>query len=127
MHEADESRSPALAELRGRLEEARARARLNQTELAGKAGLGRATVGKILASGGGVPSAKTVAYLARALKLPVGELLELRRTAVEEADGHPSTCRGRGVRSRNGSRTSWKSTLLVRAPSRPGSEPYPDT
>ncbi|KUN57265.1 hypothetical protein AQJ46_48165 [Streptomyces canus] len=96
MHEADNSRSPALAELHGRLEEARARARLNQTELAGLAGLGRATVGKALALDGGVPSANTVARLARALKLSAGELLELRRTAMEEADGHPADMPGPG-------------------------------
>ncbi|MEU1455704.1 tetratricopeptide repeat protein [Streptomyces avermitilis] len=96
MHEADNSRGPALAELHGRLEEARARARLNQTELAGLAGLGRATVGKALALDGGVPSANTVARLARALKLSAGELLELRRTAMEEADGHPADMPGPG-------------------------------
>ncbi|MDH6604456.1 transcriptional regulator with XRE-family HTH domain [Streptomyces sp. SAI-208] len=96
MHEADNSRGPALAELRGRLEEARAQVGLNQTELAGLAGLGRATVGKALALDGGVPSANTVARLARVLKLSAGELLELRRTAMDEVDGHPADMPGPG-------------------------------
>ncbi|MFF4542231.1 helix-turn-helix domain-containing protein, partial [Streptomyces aureus] len=84
MHDEPDRRSPAQAELRRRLDEARARARLDQTQLASRAGLGRGTVSKALTLRGGVPSVDTVTLLARALKLPVGELLELRSTAAEE-------------------------------------------
>jgi transcriptional regulator with XRE-family HTH domain/Tfp pilus assembly protein PilF len=85
MHDEPDRRCPALAELRRRLDEGRARARLDQTQLARSAGVGRGTVSKALSPRGGVPSVDTVTLLARALKLPVGELLELRRTAAEEA------------------------------------------
>ncbi|GAA1327113.1 hypothetical protein GCM10009647_064730 [Streptomyces sanglieri] len=81
--EPDRQRS-AQSELRSRLDEGRARARLDQTTLARKAGLGRTTVSKALSPHGGVPSADTVTALAGVLKLPVGELLELRRIAAEE-------------------------------------------
>ncbi|MDH6604487.1 transcriptional regulator with XRE-family HTH domain [Streptomyces sp. SAI-208] len=84
MHEEPDRRSPAQAELRRRLDEARAQARLDQTQLAGRAHLGRTTVSKALSPRGGVPSVDTVTALARALQLPAGELLELRRAAVEE-------------------------------------------
>ncbi|WP_435219100.1 helix-turn-helix domain-containing protein, partial [Streptomyces sp. bgisy034] len=87
MGDEPDRRSPALAELRRRLDEGRARARLNQTQLAGKTGLGRGTVSKALSPRGGVPSVDTVTALARALKLTVGELLELWRTAAEEETG----------------------------------------
>jgi transcriptional regulator with XRE-family HTH domain/tetratricopeptide (TPR) repeat protein len=96
MHKADNRRGPALAELRGRLEDGRARARLNQTELAQKAGLSRGTVSRALSLDGGIPTVQTVARLAGALKLPVGKLLELQRTAIEEADGHPADMPGPG-------------------------------
>ncbi|MDX3526930.1 helix-turn-helix domain-containing protein [Streptomyces sp. ID05-39B] len=96
MHKTDNGRGPALAELRGRLEDARARARLNQTELAGKAGLSRGTVSRALSPGGGIPTVQTVARLAGALKLSVGKLLELQRSAVEESDGHLADMPGPG-------------------------------
>ncbi|MGW1675570.1 helix-turn-helix transcriptional regulator [Streptomyces sp. NPDC002324] len=76
---------PALTELRRRLDAGRARARLNQTQLAKQAGLGRTTVSQALSPRGDVPSVDTVAALARVLKLPVGELLELQRAAAEES------------------------------------------
>ncbi|MET7606410.1 helix-turn-helix domain-containing protein [Streptomyces avermitilis] len=79
--------SPALTALRRRLEAGRARMRLNKTDLAGRAGLGRTTVSQAFRSGGPVPSAETVAALARALKLPVDELLELQRDAAEGGAG----------------------------------------
>ncbi|MFC9344053.1 helix-turn-helix domain-containing protein [Streptomyces sp. NPDC057020] len=84
MHDELDNRSPAQAELRRRLDEGRASARLDQTQLARNAGLGRSTVSKALSLRGGVPSVDTVTALAHALHLPVGELLELRRTAVQE-------------------------------------------
>ncbi|WP_322500206.1 helix-turn-helix domain-containing protein [Streptomyces rochei] len=77
--------SPALTELRGKLSDGLARNRINKTELARRSGLGRTTVSEAFQVGGPVPSAYTVEALARALKLPVGELLALRRDA--DADG----------------------------------------
>ncbi|WP_338059965.1 helix-turn-helix transcriptional regulator, partial [Streptomyces griseoruber] len=96
MHNEPDRRSPAQVELRRRLDEERARARLDQTQLARNAGLGRGTVSKALSSRGGVPSVDTVTALARVLKLPVGELLELRRTAAEETDAAPADVSGLG-------------------------------
>ncbi|GGN45744.1 helix-turn-helix domain-containing protein [Streptomyces fuscichromogenes] len=88
--------SPAHAELRRRLDEGRARARLDQTQLARKAGVGRTTVSKALSSRGGLPSVETVTALADVLKLPMGELLELRRTAAEETGAAPADVSGPG-------------------------------
>jgi transcriptional regulator with XRE-family HTH domain len=76
----------ALDELRKKLSDGLARARLTQTQLAAQAGLGRTTVSEALSPKKPVPSAETVAALARVLKLSVGELLELRRTAAQEPD-----------------------------------------
>ncbi|MFD0427076.1 helix-turn-helix transcriptional regulator [Streptomyces zhihengii] len=87
MPDEPEHRSPALAELRRRLDEARARDRLDQGQLATRAGLSRGTVSKALSPRGDVPSVNTVTALARVLRLPVGELLELRRDAEEETSG----------------------------------------
>lgn len=75
--------NPALTELRSRLTSGMAHLRLNKTGLAGKAGLGRTTVSEALLAGSPVPSAATVTALATALKLPSGELQELRSQAVE--------------------------------------------
>ncbi|WP_088245474.1 helix-turn-helix transcriptional regulator [Streptomyces sp. LUP47B] len=77
--------NPALTELRSRLTGGLARARLNQTQLAARAELGRTTVSEALSSKKPVPSRETVAALAGALKLPVQELLVLQRTAAEES------------------------------------------
>ncbi|MDH2388424.1 helix-turn-helix domain-containing protein [Streptomyces sp. HNM0663] len=76
---------PPLSDLRARLNNGLARARLNQTQLAGRAGLGRTTVSQALSSKAPVPSAETVAALAAVLELPVDELLELRRAAAKGA------------------------------------------
>ncbi|MGW8378450.1 helix-turn-helix domain-containing protein [Streptomyces sp. ODS28] len=76
---------PALAELRSRLADGLARARLNQTQLARRADLGRTTVSEALSPQKPAPSAETVAALARQLELPVEELLELQRTATQGA------------------------------------------
>ncbi|MGW6455196.1 hypothetical protein ACWF94_04590 [Streptomyces sp. NPDC055078] len=75
----------ALGELRELLADGLARARLGKTQLAVRAGLGRTTVQEAFQSGGSVPSAGTVAALARALGLPPGRLLELRRAAAGES------------------------------------------
>ncbi|MFI1684164.1 helix-turn-helix domain-containing protein, partial [Streptomyces sp. NPDC020794] len=85
VHDEQSAEGPALTELRRRLDARRARARLNQTQLAKQAGLGRTTVSQALSPRGDAPSVDTVAALAGALKLPVGELLELQRAAAEES------------------------------------------
>ncbi|MET9759920.1 hypothetical protein ABZ016_12805 [Streptomyces sp. NPDC006372] len=64
-----------------------ARARLNQTQLAARAALGRTTVSAALSPRKPVPSAETVAALADALKLPVQELLALQRDAAGDGNG----------------------------------------
>jgi transcriptional regulator with XRE-family HTH domain len=87
-------RSPQLTELRGRLADGLARARLSQTQLAQRAGLGRTTVWEALSPQKPVPSAETVVALARALKLPEAEMLALQRTAVQQAG--TSTTQGPG-------------------------------
>ncbi|WP_407917407.1 hypothetical protein [Kitasatospora sp. NE20-6] len=82
-------RRAALAELRRRLDDGRARAGLNMTEFAARAKLGRTTVQVAFQSGGPVPSADTVVALARVLRLPDGPLLELRREAAGESGPVP--------------------------------------
>ncbi|GGQ35319.1 hypothetical protein GCM10010266_68510 [Streptomyces griseomycini] len=86
MHDEQTGHTPgsALAELRKKLSDGLARARLTKTQLAARAGLGRTVVSDAFSPSKPVPSAETVAALARALKLPAGELLELRRTAAQE-------------------------------------------
>ncbi|MGW1597557.1 helix-turn-helix domain-containing protein [Streptomyces sp. NPDC002343] len=86
--------SPQLTKLRGRLADGLARARLNQTQLAQRAGLGRTTVSEALSPQKPVPSAETVAALSRALQLPEAEMLALRRTAAQQAG--TSTTEGPG-------------------------------
>ncbi|MFD5347076.1 hypothetical protein ACFWJY_25760 [Streptomyces anulatus] len=83
----------ALNKLRGRLTAALAQVRLNQTQLARRAGLGRTTVSEALSPRKPVPSAQTVAALAGALRLPVEELLALQRAAARE----PSTATADGL------------------------------
>ncbi|MFD5895930.1 helix-turn-helix domain-containing protein, partial [Streptomyces sp. NPDC060366] len=76
--------SPQLTKLRARLADGLARARLDKTQLARRAGLGRTTVSEALSSKKPVPSAETVAALSRALKLPEAEMLALQRTAAQQ-------------------------------------------
>ncbi|MFI7406931.1 tetratricopeptide repeat protein [Streptomyces sp. NPDC049541] len=83
MHDEHTQHNPALTELRRRLSEGLACARLTKTQLAAKAKLGRTTVQQAFQPGGPVPSAETVAAVARALALSTGELLELQRTAAQ--------------------------------------------
>ncbi|MGW7487566.1 hypothetical protein [Streptomyces sp. NPDC054786] len=90
MHDEQSEHHPALTELRRRLNGGLARARLDKTQLATRAQLGRTTVSEAFGADGRVPSEKTVAALARALKLPVQELLELQRTAAASDAGSGS-------------------------------------
>ncbi|MEU3190721.1 helix-turn-helix domain-containing protein [Streptomyces sp. NPDC006992] len=85
MDEERTGRGPAVTELRRRLADGLAQGRLNQQQLAQRAGLGRTTVSEALSFRKPVPSAETVAALARALRLPVPDLLGLQRTAAQEA------------------------------------------
>ncbi|MEU6212812.1 helix-turn-helix domain-containing protein [Streptomyces sp. NPDC047023] len=90
MHDEHGGQKQALTQLRDRLTAGMARMQLNQTELAGRAGLGRTTVSEALSSTKPAPTSQTVALLARALQLPVEELLELQRTAEEGGGGERS-------------------------------------
>ncbi|MEV6576426.1 helix-turn-helix domain-containing protein [Streptomyces sp. NPDC051577] len=85
MHGGQDHQGAALIELRRMLDDGRARAGLNKTQLAARTGLGRTTVSAAFQADGGVPSADTVAALADALKLPHGRLLELRREAAGDS------------------------------------------
>lgn len=97
MHDEQNGQNQALGELRTRLERGMVRARLNQTELAGLTGLGRTTVSEALSVKKPVPSAQTVSLIARVLKLPVRELMELQRTAAESASSTPLGVPGRPI------------------------------
>ncbi|WP_316746202.1 helix-turn-helix transcriptional regulator, partial [Streptomyces sp. MK7] len=87
MHDEQNGDNPALTELRRMLSGGLAKLKLNQTELAGRAGLGRTTVSEALQASGPVPSERTVVALARALKLPVEKSLELQRDAAGAGGG----------------------------------------
>ncbi|CAM5647916.1 hypothetical protein STANM337S_06503 [Streptomyces tanashiensis] len=82
MRDEYDGENPALADLRKRLRAGMARMRLNQTDLAKRAGLGRTTVSETFSAAKPAPSPETVGALARALRLPVEELLELQRSAA---------------------------------------------
>ncbi|WP_333739765.1 hypothetical protein [Streptomyces sp. IBSBF 2806] len=77
-------RGAAQAELHRRLSDALAHSRLSKSQLAARVRLGRTTVSEAFNPNAPVPSADTVSALVRVLKLPVDELLELRRRAAEE-------------------------------------------
>lgn len=87
MRDEQNGQNPALTELRRRLDDGRVRMRLNKTDLARRAGLGRTTVSEAFQTEGPVPSVQTVAALARALKLPVEECLALQRDAAGGGGG----------------------------------------
>ncbi|MFE5519891.1 helix-turn-helix domain-containing protein [Streptomyces virginiae] len=97
MHDEHDTLDPALTELRERLRGGMARMRLNQTDLAKRAGLGRTTVSEALSPAKPAPSPETVAALARALRLPVEELLELQRSAVEDTGSGVRSAPGRSI------------------------------
>lgn len=84
VHDEQNGHNPALIELRRRLADGLAQARLTKEQLRVQAGLGRTTVSEALSPRKPVPSAETVVALAGPLKLPVQELLDLQRTAAEE-------------------------------------------
>jgi hypothetical protein len=90
------SNRQALTDLRARLSDGLARIGLNKSVLARGAGLGRTTVSEAFSDDGRVPSAITLAALARALKLPVDELLELGRLAAAEPGGDTADAAGLG-------------------------------
>src|SRR5690242_11472292 len=75
----------ALAELQALLEQGRAKARLDQTQLARRAGLGRTTVSQALRAIDQVPSMTTVAAMAKALGLDVDRLLGLQADAEAQS------------------------------------------
>ncbi|WP_328764378.1 hypothetical protein [Streptomyces sp. NBC_00272] len=85
MHDEETAHGVALAELRTALADGLARRGLTVTQLAAQARLGRTTVHEALQPDADIPSARTVAALARVLRLPEQELLDLRRTAAGEA------------------------------------------
>ncbi|MEU3344237.1 tetratricopeptide repeat protein [Streptomyces sp. NPDC006700] len=82
MHQELSETSRARLELHKKLSDGLARSRASITQLARRAGLGRTTVQAAFSSNAAVPSARTVAALAKALKLPVDELGELQRRAA---------------------------------------------
>ncbi|MEU7340373.1 helix-turn-helix domain-containing protein [Streptomyces sp. NPDC007074] len=116
MHGEQNGDSRALTELRARLAEGLALARLDKTQLAKQAGLGRTTVSEALSPTKPVPSPETVVALARVLRLPVGELLELRRTADEESGTIPAAGPGRPI-------GQWNPHALEVHPAGPGRAP----
>ncbi|MFD3472095.1 helix-turn-helix domain-containing protein [Streptomyces sp. NPDC058682] len=113
MHDEQNSQNQALAELRQLLVAGMARARLNQTDLAGLSGLGRTTVSEALSAKKPVPSTQTVTAMARALKLPVQELLELQRAAAETPGTIPTGGPGRPI-------GEWEAHVLEVHPAGPG-------
>ncbi|MFF4285990.1 hypothetical protein ACFY0R_11780 [Streptomyces sp. NPDC001633] len=87
----------ACTELRKRLTDGLARAGLTKTQLVAQSGLSRTTVQEAFRTDAVVPpSAVTVAALARVLRLPADELLDLRRTGAGEAGAAAVTEDGPG-------------------------------
>ncbi|MFG3259057.1 helix-turn-helix domain-containing protein [Streptomyces sp. NPDC048172] len=84
MNEERSGQTPALIELCRRLADGKARKGLKQTQIAQNAHLSRTTVSEAFSPHAPLPSEATVAALGRALRLPVEELLELRRAASED-------------------------------------------
>lgn len=82
-------REVALAELQSKLADGLARARLSKTQLAVQAKLGRTTMHGAF-RGAGLPSAETVVTLARVLRLPEQDLLELQRAAAADIEPFPA-------------------------------------
>ncbi|CAM5366972.1 tetratricopeptide repeat protein [Streptomyces abikoensis] len=90
MRDGQEERDAAFAELRSKLSDGLATAGLSKTQLAAQARLGRTTVQQAFQADAAVPpSAETVAALARVLRLPLPELLALRRKAAGESLAAP--------------------------------------
>ncbi|MFE1797759.1 tetratricopeptide repeat protein [Streptomyces sp. NPDC059517] len=109
----DSDDSPALAQLRARLNDALASSRtIDRKHLCARTGLGRTTVWKALTPGKPVPTAKTVAALAHALKVPGEILLALQREAAAGAGGRRPEA-GRPI-------TQWDPHALEVHPAGPG-------
>ncbi|MFF3419986.1 hypothetical protein ACFYW9_35725 [Streptomyces sp. NPDC002698] len=85
-----------LAELRRRLQDGLAEARLDKAQLVARVDIARTTVFAALEDGAPVPSARTVAGLGAALKLPVQELLDLQRQAGRRAEAAAEDACGPG-------------------------------
>uniref|UniRef100_UPI003F496BF9 helix-turn-helix domain-containing protein n=1 Tax=Streptomyces chartreusis TaxID=1969 RepID=UPI003F496BF9 len=95
VHDEQEAIS-ALTQLRSKLSGGLVKLRLNKTQLATRARLGRTTVSEAFRDGGPVPSEHTVGALAAALKLPTDELLELRQSAARATGGAAASAHGLG-------------------------------
>ncbi len=78
----DREPAQALAALRERLRRAQAEAGISWKQVAARTGLGRTTVSQAVNDGNPPPSARTVATLARALRIDNAPLLDLLDTAV---------------------------------------------
>ncbi|MFE5656995.1 helix-turn-helix domain-containing protein [Streptomyces sp. NPDC056517] len=122
MYDEKSAETLAAEDLSRGLDEGRARAGLNQTQLAQRAGLARATVNQALSTNGPVPSVDTVTALARVLKLPLAELLVLRRDAKGEKD--PAAAMASGALGRPIGQ--WEPHELEVHPAGPGASPSPD-
>ncbi|MGW4543589.1 hypothetical protein ACWEOP_37715 [Streptomyces chartreusis] len=79
------------------LGEGLARSGLSKTQLAAGAGLGRTTVQAAFQTDGPPPSAQTLVALARPLRLPVPELLRLRKEAAGEVPAKDGGEQGPGT------------------------------
>ncbi|MER7461512.1 hypothetical protein [Streptomyces sp. NPDC097981] len=84
MGEKPGERGEARVRLRNELADGLARAQMDKSRLAVRARLSRTTVHGAFSADGIMPSAATIAALAAALRLPIDELLELRRMAAGE-------------------------------------------
>ncbi|WP_310725791.1 helix-turn-helix domain-containing protein [Streptomyces sp. N2A] len=97
MQDEQVKRDEACTELHKRLTDGLARSGLTKTQLFAQAGLSRTTVQEAFrADAIAPPSAATVAALARVLRLPADELLDLRRTGAGEASSATATEAGPG-------------------------------
>ncbi|MFD6464684.1 hypothetical protein [Streptomyces goshikiensis] len=100
MRDEYDGQNAELADLRERLRGAMVRRRLNQTELAGLAGLGRTTVSEALSPTKPAPSRQTLTALASALQLPQTEqkkLLELLWSTADGTEGEVRSGPGRPI------------------------------
>ncbi|MFF3431380.1 NACHT domain-containing protein [Streptomyces sp. NPDC002602] len=89
-HPVPDGQQDALARLQAQITDALAASGQSVTWLAGKSGLGRTTVSNVL-NRAEIPSARTVAALARVLKLGAEGLLELRRQAEKGGGFRPKS------------------------------------
>ncbi|MFK0016173.1 helix-turn-helix domain-containing protein [Streptomyces sp. NPDC091027] len=97
MHDEYNDQNAALADLRERLRAGMARMRLKPKDLVARSGLGRTTVSQALSPTASAPSRETVEALARALRLPLEELLELQRNAAGDTGGRAGSVPGRAI------------------------------